>query len=98
MQEKMQELKERIESGEFVQSTEDIEKTDLSKLEKYDTEKLKSFNPKVINVDNENFTVLFPINNELVPIHVSCIRNLTKTTDKNQIVLRVNFQTPITVA
>jgi hypothetical protein len=36
MQGKMQDLKERIETGEFVQSTEDIEKTDLTKLEKYD--------------------------------------------------------------
>lgn len=94
----MRELKERIESGEFIQSTEDLEKTELNKLEKYETEKLKTFNQKIINVDEENFTVLFPVNNELVPIHVSCIRNLTKTSEKSQIVLRVNFHTPLTVS
>ena len=36
MEEKMNELKERIESGEVVQSSEDLEKTDLNKIDKYD--------------------------------------------------------------
>lgn len=36
MEDKMKELKERVESGDFVQSTEDLEKTDLSRLEDYD--------------------------------------------------------------
>ena len=42
MAEKMQELKERVDSGEFIQSSEEVEKTDLAKLSGFDEEKLKS--------------------------------------------------------
>lgn len=97
MEEKMTELKERVEQGEFVQASDDLEKIELIKLEPYDTERLRSFSPKDISVDHETFTVLFPVGAELVPIHVACIRNLTKTTDKSQIVLRVNLHTPLAV-
>lgn len=36
MSEKMNELKERVETGDFIQQSEDQEKTDLNKIEKYD--------------------------------------------------------------
>lgn len=82
MAEKMQELKERVESGEFIQSTEEMEKTDLAKLGGFDEEKLRNFNTKIISICEESFTVVFPIHGAQLPIHVSCIRNLTKTSDK----------------
>ena len=40
MAEKMLELKERVDSGEFIQSSEEVEKTDLAKLSGFDEEKL----------------------------------------------------------
>lgn len=82
MAEKMQELKERVDSGEFIQSSEEVEKTDLAKLGGLDEEKLKNFNAKIISICEETFTVVFPIHGAQLPIHVSCIRNLTKTSDK----------------
>ena len=82
MAEKMLELKERVDSGEFIQSSEEVEKTDLAKLSGFDEEKLKNLNSKVISIFEETFTVVFPIHGVLIPLHVACIRNITKTSDK----------------
>ncbi len=82
MAEKMQELKERVDSGEFIQSSEEVEKTDLAKLSGFDEEKLKNINSKVISIFEETFTVVFPIQGVLMPLHAACIRNITKTSDK----------------
>jgi nucleosome binding factor SPN SPT16 subunit len=50
--------------------------------------------PKYIYVDSSRDTVLFPVNSQLVPIHVSCIKNVTKSEEGEFFVLTTEFVTP----
>ncbi len=91
---KMDELKNRIESGNFGQKESESNKVNLEKLVAYPSGKIPKYGVKHIHLDQTNQTVLFPINNKLIPFHISCIKNITKHQENQFISLRINFQTP----
>lgn len=39
-------------------------------------------------------TILFPINSNLVPFHISTIKNVSKTEEERSVLLRINFHIP----
>jgi nucleosome binding factor SPN SPT16 subunit len=46
-------------------------------------------------VDEQNFSILVPINNEqFVPFHISTINNVSKSSEGQWTYLRINFHTP----
>ena len=95
MQNLMDNLKERIRTGEFLNNSPLSNKIVLQKLETYSKNNFpKKLAKKNIHVDPEKFAVLLPIYGNLVPFHVSCIKNVTKNQEHKYISLRFNFQTP----
>jgi nucleosome binding factor SPN SPT16 subunit len=73
------------------------ERLDINKLPLYDSERLAKYDKKLLQVDEEFFSVIFPIFGQRIPIHIACIRNITKHTEKQDLILRVNFHNPLSV-
>lgn len=95
MDTKMSELEERVKSGNFIEKPSQSSKLIIEKLNTYNDEKYTQNLPKnTIHVDAKNYAVLLPIGKQLVPFHIACIKNVTKTSENNQSLLRINFQTP----
>jgi Xaa-Pro aminopeptidase len=92
---KMQELEERILSGNFNSKASESSKINLEKLKAYTPENfpVKS-NPRNIQVDIKRNSVLLPINGQLVPFHISVLKNVTKHSESKMASLRFNFFTP----
>ena len=49
-------------------------------------------------VDEQRQSVVLPVYGYAVPFHISTIKNVTKTEESDQIVLRINFQSPGQIA
>lgn len=92
---KMQELEERVASGTFASKASESSKINLEKLKAYTPENFPvKANPRNILVDVKRNSVLLPINGQLVPFHVSCLKNVTKHAEAKVATLRFNFFTP----
>lgn len=48
-----------------------------------------------IHFDNKNYTIFLPIFNQMVPFHISLVKNVSKSEDNNFSVLRINFVIPV---
>ena len=95
MELKMQELEERLKSGNFNNQGEKVHKVVMAKLNTYRPESFpEKLNPKIIHVDHKSYAVLLPIGKRLVPFHVACVKNVTKHLDGSRSALRVNFHSP----
>lgn len=95
MSAKMAELEERVRSGNFIVRPSQSSKLIVEKLQTYAGESRPPSLPKnSIHVDAKSNAVLLPIGKELVPFHIACIKNVTKHSENNQALLRINFQTP----
>lgn len=51
-----------------------------------------------IYIDSRNFTVFLPIFNQMIPFHISLIKNASKSEDNKYVILRINFVVPISGA
>lgn len=91
---KMEELKERLASGNFIKNSSESKKIILEKLKTYKTGKIPNLNKEEIHIDKTHSSVLLPINNRLVPFHIACIKNVTKHQENKFMTIRFNFQTP----
>ena len=91
MEEKNAELAERIRNGTLKKSQGKSEKIDLVNINSYPNKKIPVVDSNKIHVDESAFTVLIPLNNRLLPIHISCIKNVTRHSDKKFSALRINL-------
>lgn len=92
---KSEELEERLKSGNFTYQTSESQKIVLEKIKAYTPETFPSkLNPNNVHVDVKRACVMLPVNKELVPFHVSCIKNVTKHSENKLATLRFNFFTP----
>lgn len=92
---KNEEVNERFESGNFNFRATENTKVNLEKLQTYTSDNFpKGLNPRSIAVDAKNSAVLLPINDTLVPFHISCIKNVVKHQESKGWGLRFNFQIP----
>lgn len=92
------ELQRRLDNDEFNQVAEASERMEINKLPLYDSERLARFDKKILQLDEEQFSAVFPIFGQRVPIHIACIRNITKHIEKSELILRVNFHHPLAVS
>lgn len=91
---KMEELRERLASGNFIKNSSEAKKIILEKLKTYKTGKIPNLSKDEIHIDKAHSSVLLPINNRLVPFHIACIKNVTKHQESKFMSIRFNFQTP----
>lgn len=92
---KMEDLEERLKSGNFNYKTSESTKISLEKLKAYTLDTFPAkLNTRNIHVDQKKSSVLVPINGSLVPFHISCLKNVTKHSENKISTLRFNFYTP----
>lgn len=91
MKEKCEELQERVKDGTIKKTQDKTIKTDLMKVNSYPSKKLPEGSSSKIHVDSANNAVLVPICDRLFPIHVVCIKNVTRHSDKKFTALRFNL-------
>lgn len=92
---KMEELEERLRSGNFNYKASESTKIVLEKIKAYTPENFPAkLNSRNIHVDLKKQCVLLPVNGILVPFHVSCLKNVTKHSENKMATLRFNFYTP----
>ena len=84
----------RVNDGSFKKSIDKIQKTDLMKFSQIKQKNCDLTSKTKIQVDKENNLVFIPINGKFLSIHIVCIKNVTKQSDKKFTALRINFQTP----
>lgn len=96
---KMKELEELLASGNFNFKKQDSNKVELERIKAYTPENFPGKNnTRNISVDARRHCVLLPINGQIVPFHVSCLKNVTKHAENKMATLRFNFFTPGTAA
>jgi len=54
----------------------------------------KDISTTKISFDTNNHIVFIPLDEKPIPIHVACIKNVTKHSDKKFTALRFNLQCP----
>ena len=89
-----EELKERLKNNEFEREWRPGSKLHLTKLRAYKNRVPDGLENDSIQVDNVNNALLLPVGNELIPIHIACVKNVTIHKENDVSVLRVNMQTP----
>ena len=78
---------------------EEVEETkiNLSHIKCYDSK--SQFPPDMkygrIYIDHKNFTIFLPLFNQMVPFHISLVKNVSKSEDNAFSVLRINFVIPV---
>jgi nucleosome binding factor SPN SPT16 subunit len=93
---KMQELQSRIKLGTFNIEKPEDKRIKLESIVSYSTKQQHSkLASDQIHLDKSFKCLLLPINNRLVPFNIACIKNLTHQNIKDEVLLRVNFQTPV---
>lgn len=75
----------------------EVTKIDLSQIKCYDSKSQFPTDLKMgkIYIDSHNFTVFLPIFKQMIPFHISLIKNPSKSEDNNYTVLRLNFVIPV---
>jgi nucleosome binding factor SPN SPT16 subunit len=91
-----EEIKERLASGNFIFKGSNKAEQHLEKIQTYSNpSKVPKNLPKNrITLDKVNDCVILPVNGQLVPFHVSVIKNINKQQDGRISSLRFNFNIP----
>ena len=91
MKEKNEELQRRIKEGSLQKVAEDSKKITLLNLNSYPDKPPKEISATKISFDQEHHTVFLPLDSKIFAIHVACIKNVTKHSDKKFTALRFNL-------
>jgi len=94
---KLDELRKRFEDGDIAFGSKKQKVKDMGRIQSYASIKKLPHGLKrgSLHVDEENHTILVPINNEqFVPFHISTINNVSKSSEGQWTYLRINFHTP----
>eukprot|EP01016_Furgasonia_blochmanni_P014892 TRINITY_DN1794_c0_g1_i3.p1 TRINITY_DN1794_c0_g1~~TRINITY_DN1794_c0_g1_i3.p1 ORF type:complete len:584 (-),score=203.87 TRINITY_DN1794_c0_g1_i3:211-1962(-) len=96
LDEKQQELLERLNSGNFIKYKKTSKNQSLEKLEAYKSKAdfPKDLKKNQIYVDMRNYAVILPFHGMHVPYHISVIKNVSKIEEGKTTSLRINFHIP----
>ncbi|EGR30454.1 metallopeptidase family m24, putative [Ichthyophthirius multifiliis] len=90
---KLDELKKRLSNNNFFSSKTNQKNFDFEKIQcfKQIDDIPKDFKKNQIHIDIKHECILLPINGELVPFHISLIKNYQKIDEGKTYTLRLNF-------
>ena len=91
---KMADIEERVQSGNLTFSQTENSKLYLENMKSLSMENIKVTNKNKIHIDNSQFSIILPIDGQMIPFHISCLKNVTRHSDGTNSILRINFQTP----
>ncbi len=92
----MKDIQERHERGQLIIANQQQKKIKIRKILTYSVHDFpRNLSKKNIHIDKKKSAILLPIGNQLVPVHVSVIKNAIKHQENDKFVsLRFNFHTP----
>lgn len=93
---KLKDLEERLNNNGFASNKVNQRILDLGRVEcyKHQEDIARELNKNQIHVDMKNSAILLPINGELVPFHITLIKNYSKNDENKTHTLRLNFHQP----
>lgn len=92
---KDEQINERWRTGTLITSKRD-QKMSIDQLTSYNSpeEFPKTMKKNQINIDEKNFSIIVPVFGQMVPFHVSVLKNVTKSEEGKTSTVRLNFHVP----